>query len=247
MPQPAQPGLSEAARLIDTFIAPRKTFEDLKRKSRWWVPFLLGCIALSAYFYTVGKKVGFESIVNSTFAHASFLEKATAQLTPEQKQTMFDRQMASMRRQMYTAPIGSLIIGLIFAAILMATFNFGFDAQVKYKTALAVVYYGWLPKIIFSAVAIVVMIVGVEPEGFDMENPVATNLGVLLGSNTDQRFLYHLLGAIDLFSLWWVFLMGLGFATVSQKKISTGAAVTAVAAWYVLFTLLRAAASPFAG
>src|SRR5262249_331587 len=148
-PQSAQPGLSEGARLLNTFIAPRKTFEDLKRKSRWWVPWLLGCVAISAYFYTVGKKVGFEAVVNSTFAHASFLERANGQMTPEQKQTMFNRQMASMRRQVYTGPIGSLIIGLIFAALLMATFNFGFDAQVKYKTALAVVFYGWLPKIIF--------------------------------------------------------------------------------------------------
>src|SRR5262249_6044548 len=101
--------------------------------------------------------------------------------------------------------------------------------------------------IIFSAIAIVVMIVSVEPEGFDMESPVATNLGVLLGSNTDHRFWYHMLGGVDIFSIWWVFLMGLGFATVSQKKISTGAAVVVVATWYVLFILLRAAGSPVMG
>jgi Yip1 domain len=172
------------------------------------------------------------------------MERAMAQMPPEQKQRILDQQIVSARRQVYTTPIGSIIFGLIFAAMLMATFNFGFDAQVKYKTALAVVFYGWLPKVIFYAIAIVVMIVGVEPEGFDMESPVATNLGVLLGSNTDQRFLYHLLSYVDLFSIWWVFLMGLAFATVSQKKISTGAAVTAVTLWYVLFALVRAAASP---
>src|SRR5262249_3500733 len=156
-PQPAQPGLSEGARLINTFIAPRKTFEDLKRKSRWWVPWLLGCVAIAAFFYTVEKKVGYEAIITSRMAHASFMERAMAQMPPEQKQRVFDQQVVSARRQIYTGPIGSLIIGLIFAALLMATFNFGFDAQVKYKTALAVVFYGWLPKIIFTVIAIVVM------------------------------------------------------------------------------------------
>src|SRR5262249_56252693 len=42
--QPAQPGLSEPARVVDTFIAPRKTFEDLKVKSRWWSPYVISAV-----------------------------------------------------------------------------------------------------------------------------------------------------------------------------------------------------------
>jgi len=244
---PSQPGLSEPQRLINTFIAPRKTFEDLKRNSRWWVPWLLGTLAIVAFLYTVEKKVGYEAIINSRFAHASFLQRAVSQMTPEQKQAMMDKQIAGAGSSLYTTPVVNLIIALIFAALLMATFNFGFDAQVKYKNALAIVFYGFLPKVVFSLLAIVIMVVGVEPEGFDMENPVATHLGVLLGYNTDHRYLYRLLTGIDLFSLWWVFLIGLGFAIVSKTKMSTWAAVTAVGAWYVVFTLLRVALVPFAG
>jgi len=245
--QPSQPGLSEPARIINTFVAPRKTFEDLKQNSSWWVPWLISTLAVVAFLYTVEKKVGYEAIVNSRFAHASFLQRAISRMTPEQKQATIDKQIASSHNQIYSTPVASLISALIFAALLMATFNFVFDAQVKYKTALAVVFYGWLPRVVFSLLAIVVMVVGVEPEGFDMENPVATHLGVLLGSNTDHRYLYHVLAGIDVFNIWWIVLMGLGFATVSQKKISTGTAVAAVAAWYVVFTLVRVALAPFAG
>jgi hypothetical protein len=129
----------------------------------------------------------------------------------------------------------------------MATFNFGFGSKVKFKTALAVLSYGWLPRTITLIVSMIVLAVGVEPEGFDMENPIATHLGVLLGSNTDSRYLYHLLASIDIISIWWVCLVGLGFAVVSERKISKGAAITAVAAWYVVGVLLRTALSAFAG
>src|SRR5437868_1883717 len=42
--QPAQPGLSEASRIINTFISPRKTFEDLKVNPSWWAPWVLTSI-----------------------------------------------------------------------------------------------------------------------------------------------------------------------------------------------------------
>jgi hypothetical protein len=170
-----------------------------------------------------------------------------SQVPPEQKQAIIDKQVAGSHRQLYTAPIFGLIVTVIFAAILLGTFNFGFDAKIKFKTALAVLSYGWLPRIVTAIVSMIVLAVGVEPEGFDMENPLATHAGVLLGSNTDQRFLYHLLSGIDIVSIWWICLVGLGFAMVSERKISKGAAITAVAIWFVVFVLIRGAMSPFAG
>jgi hypothetical protein len=37
--------LSQGARIINTFIAPSKTFTDLRRSASWWLPFLLITIA----------------------------------------------------------------------------------------------------------------------------------------------------------------------------------------------------------
>jgi hypothetical protein len=157
------------------------------------------------------------------------------------------KQIASQERGIYFAWINPLIACLILAGLLLLTFNFGFDAQLKYKHALAIIFYAWLPKIVWLLLAMVVMTLGVEPEGFDVENPIATHLGVLLGFNTDHRYLYHLLSSIDLFSVWVVFLIGVGFVTVSAKKISTTTAVIVVAAWYLLFDLIRVALTPVMG
>jgi Yip1 domain len=246
-PELSQPALSEPQRIINTFVAPSKTFLDIRRNASWWVPWLLGTLVYMGFIYTVEKKVGWEAVINYRVAHASFIQRTISQAPPERQQAIIDSQVASGHRQLYTAPIAGLIITVIFAALLLGTFNFGFDAKIKFKTALAVLSYGWLPRILTAIVSMIVLAVGVEPEGFDMENPLATHAGVLLGSNTDQRFLYHLLSGIDVISIWWVCLVGLGFATVSERKISKGAAITAVAIWFVVFVLIRGAMSPFAG
>jgi hypothetical protein len=42
-PQEPAP-LSEPQRLVDVFIAPSKTFTDLRRNASWWAPFLITAI-----------------------------------------------------------------------------------------------------------------------------------------------------------------------------------------------------------
>jgi hypothetical protein len=238
-----EPALSEVERVVDTFIAPRKTFMDLRRSASWWLPFILLSLFTSASILTMEKKVGWEPVLNYTFSHASFLQK----LTPEQKQQALEKQLETAHRRVYTTPIFTLVFAAILAALLMGTFNFGLEAEVKYKTVFAVVMYAWLPKLITATLSILVMFVGVEPEGFDMENPVATQLGAILGTNTDSRYLYHFLASFDLISFWCIFLAGLGMAMIAKKKIKVSTAVIAVAIWYVVGDLIRIAMVPFAG
>ena len=40
-PPPAEAPMSEPARILNTFIAPTKTFSDLQRNANWWGPFAL--------------------------------------------------------------------------------------------------------------------------------------------------------------------------------------------------------------
>src|SRR5215470_10717943 len=76
LPQENVPGLSEPQRIIYTFTAPSKTFEDIRRNQSWWVPFLLGAIFATCFFAAIDKKVGWDNVVkelvssNATFQQA---------------------------------------------------------------------------------------------------------------------------------------------------------------------------------
>src|SRR5215469_4591785 len=66
--QPAQPGLSEPARIINTFVAPSKTFLDIRRKASWWVPWLLTSIFGLGFAIVLTQKVDFDQFMRQQIA-----------------------------------------------------------------------------------------------------------------------------------------------------------------------------------
>jgi hypothetical protein len=242
----AVPHLSEIQRLANIFtFSPSQTFADIRRNPSWWAPFLLVALGLIAFFITVDKKVGFDVIARKANEHLpEFVQKTMEQMPAAERQKARERQIAGQRfGTLYLGWVFHLIGGLITAALLMWFFNFVLEAEVRFKNALSVVFYAWLPKLVFCLLAIAVLLKGVDPEGFDLANPVTTNLAFLLDPNSSSRFLYHLLTGIDVLAIWEVCLMGMGFSMQSVKKkgISTATGITTVAVMYGIFLLGRAA------
>ena len=54
-PQTA-PALSETQRIVNTFIAPSRTFSDLRRNSRWWAPWIVLAISFVAFVAVMIRK-----------------------------------------------------------------------------------------------------------------------------------------------------------------------------------------------
>jgi len=63
-----QPPLSQVERVVVTFIAPSKTFSDIRRSASWWVPWILLAIASVAMVLVVDKKLGMEKVVENQMA-----------------------------------------------------------------------------------------------------------------------------------------------------------------------------------
>jgi Yip1 domain len=229
------PALSEGQRLINVFIAPSKTFTDLKRKASWFVPWLVMAITSLAFAGVVVQKVGFRQLTeNQMRMEGSKAQDRMAQMPSEQRERVMEFRVIITKVTLFTFPLLGLLIFLIYAAILMGTFNFGMGTEVSYGTSLAIVVYAQLPMIMKSLLAIIALFAGADPESFVLQNPVASNLGFLVDVNT-HRALYTLACAADVFVLWTVVLTGIGFACVSKIKRST--AIGAVFTWYALVTL----------
>src|SRR5580704_19751222 len=74
-PPPEPTPLPEGARIIDTFIAPSKTFTDLRRNASWWGPWLLISICSIMFVYAMGKQIGFDQISKNSIVHSSRAEQ----------------------------------------------------------------------------------------------------------------------------------------------------------------------------
>lgn len=226
--------LSEGARIVNTFIAPNKTFNDLRRSASWWAPFLLLSLIAMGFFYVVNQKIGYRKVVENQIQTSPKASRQMEQLPPDQRSQAITRQVTGMRYFLYAYPGVILLWNLIIAAILFATFKFGVAAAVKFKTSLAIVMYASLPLLLKTLLATISVAAGADPDSFNLQNPVATNPGYFLSPGTSP-FLYSVATAFDVFLIWTLILTAIGFACVSKVKRPT--AMVIVFGWYILFTL----------
>jgi Yip1 domain len=234
-PIPEAPPLSEGARIINTFIAPSKTFTDLRRNASWWAPWIIISIVSVAFMYTISRQVGFEQVSRNQVAHSSRADQFD-RLPPDQQARQLQISSKIIAALGYGNPALILLFFLIETVVLWATFKVAAGAETSFKTAYAILMYAALPGVIGAILAIISLFAGVSPEAFDINNPAGTNLAYYLDPDTTGRFVRGMASAVDLFSWWTIVLIGIGFACTSKVKRSTAIAIVAV--WFVLFKLL---------
>jgi hypothetical protein len=237
VPAPEPAPLSEGARLVNTFIAPSKTFTDLGRNASWWGPWLVISIFALLFIYSMDRQIGFDQISRNEIAHSARADQFD-KLSPDDQEKQLRFSDALVRYLSYGIPVTILLFLAITTAVLWATFNFGAGANLSFKTAYAIVFYAGLPGIIGSILGAVSMFAGVNPEGFNVNNPVATNPAYFM-DRADNKFLYGMASSLDILVIWTIVLMGIGFACNSKVKRST--AIGIVAGWYLLWKLVTAA------
>jgi ABC-type multidrug transport system fused ATPase/permease subunit len=236
-PTPAAPALSQGARIVNTFIAPSKTFTDLRRSAAWWAPFIILILVSTLFAYVVGQKVGYDRAGDTALqARPKQYERIQAMPPADRDKTM----QAVAKQTMigtYAFPAIDLILLLIVAAALLATFRFGANADISYKVMLAIVVYASLPGVLKYLLATATLFAGISPDAFNVQNPIATNLGALFTAS-DSPVLYTLGSMIDIFAIWTLALTAIGVTCVS--KVKRGAALAIVFGWYLLFMLVIA-------
>ncbi|HEV7219245.1 MAG: YIP1 family protein [Terriglobales bacterium] len=235
-PEPVS-ALSEPQRIIDTFIAPTKTFTDLRRSAQWWAPFLLMVIFSAVFVYVGGQKVGFRKAMENQMRAQPKQQEQIEQLPPDQREQRLETGTKITKGISYAFPAIQLLILVIIAAILFATFKFAAGADVSFKVSLAIVIYASLPGLLKISLALVSLLAGASPDSFTFQNPVATNPGYFLNP-ADSPFLYSLASSFDVFLIWTLALTAIGFTCVSRVKRGTAFAI--VFGWWIVFALIGA-------
>ena len=165
MPQSAlpqeqvQPALSEPARIINAFVAPRKTFEDIRRKQSWFWPWLISAIVGVAFAFVAVQKIDTAQMVRQAMERSPAAQRRMEQASPEQRDRMIEIQAKVSKVAFFVIPtVGGLILGLVLAAVLLGVFNFGFGTDVSFRHALSITFYSLLPGIIGAILLIANMV-----------------------------------------------------------------------------------------
>jgi len=236
-PTPETAPLSQAERIIDTFIAPSKTFTDLRRSASWWAPWILISIFSLIFSYAVSRQVTFEQIVKNEIARSQKASENFEKATPDQQAQQTKIMKYSYVGAFYGSPFLLLLIYAIVAAVLFATFKVAAGADITFGKTYAIIMYAGLPGIVGAVLGTIAMFAGINPEGFNVNNPVGTNPAYYMDPET-SKFVLGLASIPDVISIWSIVLMGIGFSCVGKVKRST--AITIVAVWYLVYKLAAA-------
>ena len=238
-PDTGAPALSQVSRIANVFFSPSTTFDDIKRDTSWWMAWLLISVIAVVFAFSMQQKIGWEQVTKNDINASRMRTEQWEKATPEQRAAQLTIGSKATAGVWYGMPVIILLFSMLFAALYMATFNFGLGKELSFSSSLAVIFYASIPAALKWLLAVIVLYAGADPEAFDPQNPVATNLSFLPGfSRLEHPVLYAVATSFDLFRIWGMILTAIGFASVARVKRSTAAWV--VAGWFAIGIALAA-------
>jgi hypothetical protein len=235
-PAPNAPAeMNSVARVFGALFNPRPTFDSIVRRPTWVLPIILGCVIFIGLVAVFGHRGGWESFMEKQDANNSRIQN----MTPEAREQLLETQVKY-------APIFGYVEGVIVpfvsalavAGVLLGAFTIT-GTKTDFKTSLGIVAYAGLPWIIQGLLGILVLFLK-DPSTVDLQNLVASNPGAILSSDA-PKWLAALLGSLDIFAIWNIALLGIGFSATNPKKLSFGKAFGTVLAVWSIFVILKVA------
>lgn len=228
-PDPAVPGpINHVGRLIGVFFSPKATLQSIAAQPSWLVPVLLMTVFGIATAVVMNQKVDWRDVASKRIEESP----RAANLTPEQK----EQQLAiSAKVSPYFAygfgTLGPILAVVVVAAVLLLAYNVIGGANAKFEQALGIVSHAMVVGLIGTL--FLILILYLKPPGtIDLENPVATNVGSFLPESTPKA-LMALAKSVDIFSIWTMFLISIGFTAVNPKKLTGKAFGIVLSVWAV--------------
>lgn len=222
------PRLGLVSRFIGVITAPKATFESVVAHPTW-----LGMLALVTIIIAIGVSLplttegGQQSqLDNQVRAIESFGRQVDDQMYSAMRQSM---RFAAVQT-FFTILVAGPLMSIILAGILFGVFTVA-GGQATFKQLFSV----YVHSTVITAVA--QLFLG-PLNYFRQSMSSATNLGIL-GIADETSYVGRLLGMIDLFWIWWLFVLAIGLAVLYRRR--TQSIAIALFGFYVVCILLIAA------
>jgi len=225
-----QAAISPFGRIIGVLFSPKATFEDIARKPSWLLPVLISTVLGIASTVVLNQRMDWRDYITQQ------IEKSprAANMPAEQKEKQAEISAKVTVYIVYLAgAIGSACFAVIVGAVMMLAYNLLAGAGASFSQSLGIAAHSLVVGIVSTPIFLLVLLL--RPKGtIDPENPVATNLAAFLPEES-AKWLLTLCKSIDVFTIWILMLIAIGFAALNPKKLKGGKAyVVAFSVWGVV-------------
>jgi hypothetical protein len=234
------------SRLGGVYFSPGETFREIGSSPKVLAPIVaMIIIGLLVGFY-LARNLDLQSLM------AGQMQKAVEQgrITKEQMEQQMPLVLRLASVQLVVgAAIGSLVLSLIIAAAFkLITTLIG--AENRFKAVFTVTCYTMIAVSIIQSALLILVVQLKGPGELDISNvnsALASNLGALISSILSEdalpKFLLRLAGWVDIFAIWRIALLAIGYAAVS-RKLKTATAATWLTGAYLVIALIGSAIGP---
>jgi len=209
-----QAAISPLGRVVGVLFSPKATFEDIVRKPSWLLPVVIATILGIVATVVLNQRINWRDYM------VQQIEKSprAAQLSAEQKQQQAEISAKVTVYIVYAiGALGSVLFALIVGAVMMLAYNVLAGAGATFSQSLGIAAHTLLVGIVSTPIFLLVLLLR-PPGTVDPENPVATNLAAFLPEES-AKWLIALCKSIDIFTIWTLVLLAIGFAAVNPRKL----------------------------
>lgn len=227
-PVAAAPTKNFFERLVGVFFSPTETFEDIARKPDILWPLVLLIVVGVASSLLVMPHLDFDAVVEQ---QAEVMRKRNPNVSDADLAQMGRFTKAISKVGGYVIPLVVIVGYLVVALVLWGAFRL-MGGGGDYKHALSTTLYAYMPRMLLGGIigTVIVMARGmVDPT--QMATIVKSSPAFLVDMK-EQPLLFSLLSSFDIFILWTLFLLVLGFSIVSRLSRARSAAIV-ITLWLV--------------
>jgi len=206
-------------------VNPKPTFADIARRPTWVVPFVVLWLLSIGASALIAQKTEWRDFFERQMSKNSRFD----QMPQDQKDRILESQVkyAPMFAFAFGA-IGTAVFLLLVALVYWGVFNLFHGAGLGFKTSFGIVAHAFVPLML----AIIILLI--KPRGeVDPEHFLASSLAAFLPDDA-PHWLEALGQSLELFWIWTLALVSIGFSAANPKKIkSAGAFLTVFGIWAV--------------
>jgi hypothetical protein len=238
MPAPAgvppEPKPNAFQRIVGAVIAPTATFASIARRPDFLVILVLYIVLGFASAMLMMQHVDFESGIREQMASSN------KNMKEEDLDRVVRFSSAFAKGAMYASPVLGVAIYAIIAGVLLLAFR-AMGGEGTFLQAFSTTLYAWVPMLIKSVLAVVILMTRGSVDLQQLNNLVMSNLSFLVDMK-EQPVVYALLTSLDLFTIWTLALMIIGFSYVAKVTRTRSAAIILSIWGVVVFAKLGMAA-----
>lgn len=218
-------------RIAGVLFAPAKTFQEIARRPDILAPLVV--IVLVGYATTalIQPRMDWDAMI---VAQQEAMQAKNPNLQAKDMEQMGKVGIAVAKTLAWFGPIIMVAWYALMAGVLLLAFRL-MGHQGTYKQAFSVSLYAWIPLLLASIVLTIVVVSRGTFDPTEMATVVTSNPAFLVDMK-EQPVLFALLSSIDLFTIWTIVLLAIGWSYAGGTTI-TKSAIIVVTFWVLLIVI----------